>query len=110
MKIRSVRKKNHKTIVTKYALLNGCLLNILLIPCRENLRYDIHVHYAAVSKNVLISADIWSGVYFMYFAGFFENDVPRYLLWNAVYSGTIASCSSFLNSSRKHLSGTEYER
>lgn len=35
MKIRSVRKRITKIIVTKYALLNGCLLNILLIPCRE---------------------------------------------------------------------------
>lgn len=90
---------------------NGCLLNILLISFVEkyNLRYNtlVYYYYAALSKNVLISADIWSGVYFIYLAGFFENDVPRYLLWNAVYNGTIASCSSFLNSSRKHLSGTE---
>lgn len=55
MKIRSIRKRIIKTIVTKYALLNGCLLNILLILCREkqsSVRYICTLLRGGVEKRV----------------------------------------------------------
>lgn len=70
-----------KTIntVTKYALLNGCLLSIFLFFLL-NYVFVILLYYADASKKVFISDVTWSGVYLAYFPGFLEKDTPRYLL------------------------------